>query len=376
MTPPARQHNDSLKLGIIGCGWVTEARHLPALRRLKGAEVVAFSDISTERLNKVASLFHVKDRYSDYQQLLRDRSIDAVAVCVPTQHHAEVALSALDAGKHVFIEKPLALQLEQSKQLIERARKSSCKVMVGFNMRWHRLVRQSREIIGGGSLGPLELMRTVLTARHETVPEWRKRRQLGGGVLFELAVHHFDLWRFLLRSEVEEILATSRSGPWDDETATVTARMANGVLVTSAFSERTNENNEIDIYGQAGRLHVSCYHFDGLECFSSSSFPGDGRTRLRQTAHALKELPRGIWGMRKGGDFLASYGAQWRHFMAAIRDDTPVECSLEDGERALQVVLAAAASAALRQPIKIANGARTPRATATASALEARNRDS
>ncbi len=359
--PQPRTGIDPLKLGIIGCGWVTEARHLPALQRLKGAEVVALSDIRTERLSKVADLFSVKDRYGDYQQLLNDGSIDAVAVCVPAQLHVEVALAALDAGKHVFIEKPLALQLDESKRLIERARKSSCKVMVGFNMRWHRLVRESRELIERGSLGRLELMRTVLTAHYETIPEWRKRRQLGGGVFFELAIHHFDLWRFLLRSEVEEVLATSRSGQWDDETAMVTAHMANGVLVASVFSERANENNEIEIYGRAGGLRISCYHFDGLEYVSSSSFPGDGRTRLRKAAHTLKELPRGIWGMRKGGDFVASYESEWRHFVAAIRHDTPVECSLEDGERALQVALAAAASASLRQPIKVAKGRASPR---------------
>src|SRR5205807_7757964 len=110
-------------------------------------------------------------------------------------------------------------------------------------------------------------------------------RELGGGVFFELAVHHFDLWRFLLRSEVEEVFAVSQSPRWEDETATVTARLANGVLVTSVFSQRTNESNEVEIYGRAGYLRVSCYRFDGLEYVSSSSPPGDVRTRLRQLAH-------------------------------------------------------------------------------------------
>ena len=353
--PQARTNNGPLKLGIIGCGGVTETRHLPALQRIRGVEVVALSDISTERLNRVANLFHVRDRYTQYQQLLDDGSIDAVAVCVPPQLHVEVALSALDAGKHVFVEKPLALRLDESRRLIERAGKSSCKVMVGFNMRWHRLVRQAREFIQRGSLGPLELMRTVLTSYQKAIPEWRSRRELGGGVLFELATHHFDLWRFLLQSEVEEVFATSRSGQWEEETATVTARMSNGVLIASVFSERTNENNEIELYGRAGRLYVSCYHFDGLEYSSSSSFPGDLRTRLRKAARMLEELPRGIWGAREGGDFLATYGAEWRHFVDSIRRDTPVESSLQDGERALRVALAAATSASLRQPVKVAH---------------------
>ena len=173
-------------------------------------------------------------------------------------------------------------------------------------------------------------------------------------MLFELGVHHFDLWRFLLQSEVEEIFAITRSEQADDESATVTARMANGVLVTSIFSERTTDNGEVEIYGQAGRLQVSCYRFDGLEYFSPSNLPGDVRTRLRKIGHTLKELPQGALRMRQGGDFIASYRAEWRHFIDCIQQDTPTESTLEDGRRALQVALAAVKSASLGQPVKVA----------------------
>ena len=100
-----------IRFGLIGCGRVTETRHLPALQPLEGAEVVALSDISPTRLKEVADVFHIKGRHIDYQQLLSDPSIDAVAVCVPAQFHVEVALAALDAGKHVFWEnsKPFGL---------------------------------------------------------------------------------------------------------------------------------------------------------------------------------------------------------------------------------------------------------------------------
>ena len=343
-----------VKLGLIGCGRVTETRHLPALQNLPGAEVVAVADLDAERLKQVADRFHIKQRDASFSALLDDPAIDAIAVCVPAQFHVEVALAALDAGKHLFIEKPLALSLEEADRLIERTAQSPYKVMVGFNLRWHRLIRQARAMIQQGTLGPLVLIRTVLTSYYEDVPAWRKQRELGGGVWFELAVHHFDLWRFLLQSEVEEVSATSRSGQWEDETATVTARLANGVLATSVFSERTNEGNEIEIYGQAGRVRVSCYHFDGLEYFSLSSRPGDVQTRLQQMARTLKELPRGFLRMWQGGDFIASYQAEWQHFIAAIQHDAPVECTLEDGRCALQVALAAIESASLGQSVRVA----------------------
>ncbi len=203
-----------VKLGLIGCGQVTETRHLPALQLFPNAEVVAVADINPDRLKRVADRFHIEHRYSDFRALLDVPAIEAVAVCVPPQFHAEVALAALDAGKHLLIEKPLTLCLDQSDELIERAARSPRKVTVGFNLRWHRLVRHAREIIRGGILGPLKSVRTVLTSGRryqETGSDWRKRRELGGGVLFEVAIHHFDLWRFLLQSEVEEVFATSRS---------------------------------------------------------------------------------------------------------------------------------------------------------------------
>jgi predicted dehydrogenase len=354
-----RQKSKSLiKLALVGCGGVTETRHLPALRHIDDAQVAALADISLDRVNRVADIFRVRDRYTDYQRLLNDRSIDAIAVCVPAQFHVEVALAALDAGKHLFIEKPLALKSEESDQLVERAaRFPNLKVMIGFNMRWHHLVRQARAIIQQGNLGRVQLIRTVLTGYYDSVPEWRKHRELGGGVLFEQAVHHFDLWRFLLQSEVAEVSATSRSGAWEDEVATVEARMANGALACSVFSERTSESNEIEIYGQEGRLRVDVYRFDGFE-YSPCLYPSYRiRNRFKKMARTLAAFPFALFKMTQGGDFLASYQAEWRHFLDAIRQGTPVESTLEDGRSALQVALAAVKAASLARSIKITPGA-------------------
>ena len=349
-------------MGLIGCGNVAENRHLPALQSLKDAEVVAVADTNKDRLKQVADKFHIKKRYADFGALLDDPDINAIAVCTPPQTHVEIALAALDAGKHLFIEKPLTLSLDESDRLIERAAQfPTSKVTVGFNMRWHRLVRQAREIIRQGTLGRLKAIRSVATSQSRAnEPEWLKRRELGGGMLIEYAVHTFDLWRFLLQSEVEEVFAVSRQGPgqWDGETATVTARMANGVLTTALLSRGTAENNEMEIYGQNGRLNISRYRFDGLEFFPASSFPGSVQTRLRNAVHTLTALPQALPAIRQGGDYVASFQGEWRHYIAAIQQDTPVESTLEDGRRALQVVLAAVASASLGKPVEVAQSPR------------------
>lgn len=346
----------AIKLGLIGAGRVAGTRHLPALASIPDVEVIAVADQNPEHLKGVANRFKIKYRYLDFIELLENPAIEAVAVCVPAEFHLEVALAALDAGKHLFIEKPLALSAGECDRLIERARQSPSKVMVGFNMRWHRLVRQAREIIEQQKLGQLELMRTAFTGPmryRKNVPEWRKRRELGGGALVEMAVHQFDMWRFLLQSEVEEISVMSRSDQWDDNTATMTARMANGLLVSSLVSQGTGDSNEVEVYGQAGRLKLSCYRLYGLEIISASGHQKNSRIPLRRMAQMLKELPQAVSVAHQGGPYLAAFRAEWRHFIDCIKDDTPVGSTLEDGRRAMQVVLAALASASLGQPVKV-----------------------
>lgn len=320
--------------------------------------MVAVADVDPDRLERVASQFEVERRYADFRALLEDRAVDVVVVCVPALGHADVALAALDAGKHVLVEKPLALRLDDCDRLIERATRSRGRVAVGFNMRCHRLVRQARAAIRRGALGPIKVLSSTFTGgmRYRAdAPTWRTRRDLGGGVLLEQAIHHFDLWRFLLGDEVEEIFTASHL---EDESATVAARMAGGVLTASAYSEGTSESNEIAVFGHDGRLQVSCYRFDGFEQFSTSSRSGDGRTRLRGAVQLLRGLPRAALTVREGGEWLASYRAEWRSFVDAIERDGPVHCTLEDGRRAVQVALAAVESASAGQPVPVDRASR------------------
>jgi myo-inositol 2-dehydrogenase / D-chiro-inositol 1-dehydrogenase len=347
-----------LRVGVVGCGRVAAYRHLPALTRLPGAEVVALADQDPTRLRVVADQFRVRNRHSDVRTLLDKTEVDVIAVCVPVEFHAEVALAALDAEKHVFIEKPLAVNLDEADRLRERAMQSKSKILMGFNFRWHRLIRQARELLRQEAVGQVETVRAVFASAHETPSEWQKRRSSGGGALFDQAIHLFDLWRFLLATEVEEVFATSRSGPWEDETATITARLTNGVLATATCSERSGENNEVEIYGRRGRLQVSCYRFDGLVYSPQGSIPGNGRARVEAFLRTLKELPGSFAQLRYGGDVLASYREQWRHFLGAISDDVNVDCTLDDGRRALEIVLAAMASASTGKAIRVSQAPR------------------
>lgn len=346
----------ALKVGLAGCGEVTQFKHLVVLRDAPGLEVVALADTDEGRLQAVGSQFGVPHRYRDVESLLKHPGLDVVGVCVPVAAHANVALAALAAGKHVFIEKPLCLSLDEAGQLREAAAKSPGCVMVGHHMRWHRLIQRARAFIERGGLGEVESIRTLWNSPRigRVNPAWRFRRVDGGGVLVEIAVHCFDLWRFLSGSEVEEVYAAASNGARDDETLAVTGRMKNGMLASGLCSERAPHEIEVEISGTGGRLRLGCQRFEGFEFHPAGTAPGMIGPRWSSFRNFLAELPGGLTGMRKGGDYFGSYRAEWLHFRDVIRDGAAAGCTLEDGQRSLEVVLAAAKSASTGAPVKLA----------------------
>ena len=358
--PPA------LKLGIVGCGGAAGRLHLPALRHVHEIEVVGLADIDQPRLDALAERFGINVVYSDYRRLLDDPDIDAVAVCVPPELHLDLSFAVLDANKHLFVEKPLALSLPDCDRLIARASESRLKSTVGLNFRHHRQIQQTRALIEQGRLGQLELLRgsyTAATRQRGQPPVWRDGRETGGHLLIEVAVHQFDLWRFLLGTEVEHVHVWTRREDEAARSAVVAARMANGVLVSAGFSEQTFDNCEIEIFGHSGRLQLSLYRFDGLEFSPTFGFAGDLKSRFRAIKRTLCQLPRGVWASRRGGDYLMSYARQWRHFAASIQDDADVVVSLDDGREAVAIALAAIQSADTGAPVAVANRHATRRAT-------------
>ena len=343
-------------IGIIGCGKVAWERHLPALAHLKDARVVAAAEPDAARLKSVADRFGIAQRFTDYRALLDRNDVDAIAVLTPTGSHPEIGLAALDAGKHVLMEKPLALTLDECDRLIAGGAHSTKKSVVCFNLRWHRLVRRARAFIATGALGRIKAIRS--TFAHYRLgfdaPDWHRKLALGGGVTLNDGVHHFDLWRWLLGSEVTRIFAASTPSEYfEDETSTVSAQMANGALASAVFTFKTSPASEVEIYGEAGRLYLSCYRFDGLEFFPHSIYPGNIADRVKKTLAAVKELPHAIRTARLGGDFQSTFCGLWRHFLDCIRRDHPSECTLQDGKRAVEIALAAVKSASSGEPVNI-----------------------
>jgi len=351
---------DRIKIGVIGCGRAAENLHLPVLQKMTDTEVVALADVDKASVAALADRFQIKEHYTDYRELLERSSVDVAAVLVPAQFHVPVALAALDMNKHVFVEKPLALTLDEADRLIARARQSDRRIVVGFNLRKHRLIEQARKFVQEGAIGKIETIRSCWTSAiryRRELPDWRNSRELGGGALFEIGVHHFDLWRFLLDSEVASIHAYSKTKHGLDETVSVSAQMANGVPVSALFSEQTSDANELEILGRKGRLRLSIYEFDGLHFQSIISTPGGISPRIAGFKEFLLALPTGLKIARQGGDYLMTYQKEWQDFVAAIRHGRAVNASLSDGRKALEITLAASESALHRHPVEIAGTA-------------------
>jgi predicted dehydrogenase len=347
----------ALNVGLIGCGYVTRDRHLPALKRTPHLRVIAVADLDSAAASDVAQRWGVTC-YTDADQLLADGAVEAVAVCVPPAAHVEVAVAALQAGKHVLVEKPLALSLADADRLIEEADGTPSRVLMGFNLRWHALIRQARKALIEGVVGKVVQIRTTFSdplILRDKVPPWRVDRRLGGGALLDKAVHHFDLWRFLLDDEVDEVFALSRSTHGEDDAVTVTARMSGGALATALAADTTSIHNEVTIFGEAGELNVSCYRFDGLTVTSVAELPGSPRARMRNLARAAGQFGSSLRLARRGGIFAGSYDAEWRHFADVVRGGAEPECRLDDGREALAIALAAAESAASGHPVEVAN---------------------
>src|SRR5581483_416435 len=248
--PSASPKSASLRVGVIGCGEIAQMRHFPALQKVNGCVVVAAADADTARLQAAGKQFGIARQYQNYQELLQQSDVDVVAICTPPALHSDMALAAMRAGKHTFIEKPLALSLEECDALAAEAKQSNVKMWVGFNLRCHRLILQAREWIRAGRLGTVTALHSTFSqqTRRRFRPGWRVA-DFSGSMIWEVGVHHLDLWRYLFRTEIGEVIATRNTGQGDDEAVVVTARLMNGAVATGLFAEGTVERNALELYG-------------------------------------------------------------------------------------------------------------------------------
>lgn len=333
-----------LGIGIVGCGEVARKKHGVALRGVPGVRVVACADEDPAAARALAEEFQA--RVVTSTELFGREDIDLIAVLTPPATHAELAIAAMRAGKHVLIEKPLTLDAAEARELLQVAGETGRHAAVSFHLRFHRLIRQAKTCLQQGVLGELQGIRFSWCSPRPPRPSpWKDRRITGGGALIELGVHGFDLFEFLTGSPVREVQAHTVNGRREDETATVLARLENGVVCSALYSEVSTHKIELELHGTRGRLQVDCLRFDGLERLRWGEDPGSPALRVRSVLRTLRELPVGLDVWRRGGDYLLSFQTQWNELAAAVAAGDAPECGLESGLRSTEALQAALSKA-------------------------------
>lgn len=184
-----------LRFGVIGAGQIG-LHHMEALRRCDRAELVAVAESNRERLDEAAERHRIAAKYADYRSLLNRDDIDAVSIALPNHLHASVAIAALRAGKHVHLEKPMALNARQAAHVIATAKKMRRVLMVGQNMRFARDSQMLKLFIERGALGEIYHARAwwIRRAGIPRIGSWFTQKKFaGGGALLDIGVHVLDL---------------------------------------------------------------------------------------------------------------------------------------------------------------------------------------
>lgn len=186
-----------LRLGVIGCGGIANGKHMPAEKRNPRAKMVAFCDIIPERAEKAKKDFGDENSavYTDYKELLKDPTIDAVLVLTHNAEHCHITVDALNAGKHVLCEKPMATSYEEAQKMIEAAKKNNKVLTIGYQNRWRPDSMYMKQMANDGEFGDIYYAEAI-AIRRRAVPTWGvfiDEEKQGGGPLIDIGTHALDL---------------------------------------------------------------------------------------------------------------------------------------------------------------------------------------
>ena len=331
-----------VRLGLIGCGRIASAVHLRVLGRSPLVRVVAVADPDQEARRRAERLTRARVLESA-DELLAAADIEAVVVCAPSAEHARLGVAAAEAGKHLYLEKPLAITLEEATALAGAVREAGIVAVVGFNRRAHPIFEQGRRLLAAGRIGRVRAVEATFCEplAGAELPAWKRRRDTGGGVLLDLASHHFDLLRWLLDDEIASVEASVRSEETEHDSAWVEVKLAGGAEARCLFSFRSGIADFFELVGERGVLRLDRYVPPVLLTMRRDGLPAMRRARVPQSGAVA------MWRMRRlvrPADE-PSYRRSLNRFIRLLQG-RPVELpTIDDGLRSLEAVIAAEQSA-------------------------------
>ena len=259
-----------IRWGIIGCGDVTEIKSGPAFQKSRGSELVAVMRRNAAKAEDYAKRHRVARWYSDADLLINDPEVDAVYVATPPDSHAEYTLKALEAGKPVYVEKPMALNYQQCLEMIRKAEEKKLPLFVAFYRRGLEEFNIVKDLIDKGKIGTPRILNLKLhfpVREDETGPDkpWRVLPEIsGGGHFVDLASHQLDILQYFF-GKIEKVRGTASNQakhyPAED-TVTAIFQFENGLTGTGSWcfcvSEK-EEKDEIEIVGSEGSVSFSSF---------------------------------------------------------------------------------------------------------------------
>ena len=332
-----------LKIGIIGAGRIGKV-HLESISyHVKNATVTAMADpFMNEETEKLIRSYGVSKVTKDYKDILNDKDIDAVLVCSSTDTHAAISIEAINAGKHVFCEKPVDHSIEKIQAVADALKEHpDIKFQVGFNRRFDHNFAAIRKAYDDGKIGEAHILKITSRDPEPPNPAYIK---VSGGIFLDMTIHDFDMACFLTDSDVEELYVNSAvlvdpaiGEQGDVDTAIITMKMTNGALAVIDNSRKAayGYDQRAELFGSKGMVATS------NDTVSSAVISNaDGVTGEKPLFFFLER-------------YMGSFSEEMRQFTEAVINDTEGPVGIHAGLQSVKIGLAARKSVEEHRPVKI-----------------------
>ena len=331
-----------LRIGIIGAGRIGKLHATNLMRSVPMAELAAVSDVYEPAAKELAEKLNIPAYYSDYRKILEGETIDAVFICSSTDTHSPISIEAAKAGKHIFCEKPIDHDLDRIAEVLDAVKAAGVKYQVGFNRRFDRNFRHVHEVVKNGGVGNVHIVK--VTSRDPEAPPISYVK-VSGGIFVDMAIHDFDMVRYLSGSEVEEVSAVGTclvnpeiGAAGDVDTCIITLRFKNGALGVI-------DNSRQAVYGYDQRVEV----FGSKGCITADN-ETTNNTTLYTADGVSKEKP--LWFFLER--YNDAYIQEEVDFVDACLNDKPTVVGAFDGLQPVKIAIAAKKSCELGGvPVKV-----------------------
>ncbi len=338
-----------VRIGIVGAGWAANNVHAPCYMRDPLVEIVAVSSRTREHARSFAERYGVKAWYTDYKEMLKREDIDIVDVCVPNYLHADVSIAALEAGKHVICEKPLAISVEQADEMIQAARRNGVELMYAENSLFAPALLRAKGIIDEGGIGRVLSVeaREAHSGSHSKYAI--ERRYCGGGCLIHLGCHPVGVAIWLINKPVERVYAEIGNLYHKIEVedfAVMFMRFRDGEAATihANYITKGGIDDRVEIYGTEGIILANWVKSDQVRVYSERGYSYAVEKASMTTGWANITV-NDLWDM--------GYINELRYFVRCIAEGKKPFPNGEFGREVLKLIFAGYKSAEEKRPVNL-----------------------